>query len=103
MTVLLFFWFMLLVALLIFVIGRRHDGGALTLAYFLGLSLIHVPGALVHVWPGWDLYGEEETVVGFQITLMGLAAFVTGGISARLYDKRNNQIQVPVVADGLND
>ena len=104
MTVLLFVWLALLIALLNLAIGRRHDGGALTLAYFLGLSLIHVPGAMVHVWPGSDLFGEEATDIGFQITLMGLAAFVTGAVWARHSGKRSTPIQsTPATAESLND
>ena len=45
-------WVALLVALVIFAIGRPGKGGALTLAYFLGLSLIHVPGVLPFLDPG---------------------------------------------------
>ena len=48
---LLFVWAALLVALVVFAIGRPGRGGALTLAYFLGLSLIHVPGVLPFLDP----------------------------------------------------
>lgn len=80
MTWLLLLWLGLLVALLALAVGRRHDGGALTLAYFLGLSLIHVPGGLPYLNPDWSLFGQEATEVGFEVTLIGLAAFVIGAI-----------------------
>ena len=103
MITLLVIWFMLLVALLALAIGRRRDGGALPLTYFLGLSLIHVPGALVYVLPGADLYGEEVTMTGFQITLVGLAAFVTGTIWSRVSRKQSMRIRsAPVPVESLN-
>ena len=44
---LLILWIGLLVALLAFAVGPPGRGGALTLAYFLDMSLIHVPGVFV--------------------------------------------------------
>ena len=46
MTDLLILWIGLLVALLALAVGPPGRGGALILAYFLDLSLIHVPGVL---------------------------------------------------------
>src|SRR5947207_43742 len=43
---LLIIWVGLLLALVVFAIGRAGGGGALTLTYFLGLSLIHLRGVL---------------------------------------------------------
>ena len=43
---LLIIWLALIVVLLGLAIGRPREGGALAVAYFFGLSLIHVPGAL---------------------------------------------------------
>ena len=47
MIELLILWIGLLVALLAFAVGPPGRGGALTLAYFLDMSLIHVPGVFV--------------------------------------------------------
>jgi hypothetical protein len=102
MTALLFLWLALLIALVGLAIGRSRDG-ALTLCYFLSLSLIHVPGALVYTAPGSDLFGEEPTEVGFQITLAGLAAFIIGAIWARNTGKLDAGIgPMPVSAGDLN-
>jgi hypothetical protein len=79
---------MLLLALLVFAIGRPGKGGALTLAYFLGLSLIHVPGVLPFVISSFDLADGEATELGFEITLLGMAAFVVGAVLARRVDRR---------------
>jgi hypothetical protein len=89
MITLLLVWFALLVALLIFAIGRPREGGALTLAYFLGMSLIHVPGVLSHLDTNATFGPSAITRLGFEMTLMGMAAFVLGAIVARLIDKRD--------------
>ena len=75
-------WVALLFALVIFAIGRPGRGGALTLAYFLGLSLIHLPGVLPFLTPGSGLDDFDETQLGFQLTLLGMAAFVAGAVLA---------------------
>jgi hypothetical protein len=80
---LLFVWAGLLIALVRFAIGRPGRGGALTLAYFLGLSLIHVPGVLPFLEPGSGLAGWDETQIGFEMTIFGMAAFVAGAVLAR--------------------
>ena len=79
---LLVIWVVLLAALVLFAIGRPGRGGALTLAYFLGLSLIHVPGVLPFLTPGSGLDDFDETRLGFQLTLLGMAAFVAGAVLA---------------------
>jgi hypothetical protein len=89
---LLLVWVALLVALVAFAIGRPGEGGALTLAYFLGLSLIHVPGVLPFLAPDSGLPDFDETRLGFHLTVLGMAAFVGGGVLARWIDGR------PVVA-----
>jgi hypothetical protein len=80
---LLLVWSALLMALTAFAIGRRGKGGALALAYFLGLSLIHVPGVLPFLGLGTNLSDREETCFGFEMTILGTAAFVAGAILAR--------------------
>jgi hypothetical protein len=78
-----FVWASLLVALLVFAVGRPGKGGALTIAYFLGLSLIHVPGLLPFIGSGPGLFDRAETRIGFELTLVGMAAFVVGAVLAR--------------------
>jgi hypothetical protein len=85
---LIFIWVGLLIALVIFAIGRPGRGGALTLAYFLGLSLIHVPGVLPFLDSGSGLVDENETSLGFDTTILGMAAFVAGAVLANRIDRR---------------
>src|SRR5262245_10019441 len=58
--------------------GRRASAG-LPLAYLLGLSLIHVPGAILYL----DAAEGNVTKVGFEQTTIGLVAFLVGVIIAR--------------------
>ena len=72
----------------------------MTLAYFLGLSLFHVPGVLPFLGSepsgllilgtsaGSGLDAQEETQIGFEVTILGLAAFVVGAFIARQIDRR---------------
>src|ERR1700738_3530095 len=85
---LLLLWIVLFVALVVFAIGRPREGGALTLAYFLGLSLIHVPAALIYVNPTSFLPYPDETELGFEMTIVSLAAYVVGASLMRLIDRR---------------
>lgn len=61
----------------------RHVG-ALSVAYFLTLSLNHVPGVLANVGlaPSDPMY--QQTFQGFGATLLGLTAFCVGTLIARL-------------------
>jgi hypothetical protein len=85
---LLVIWAALLVALIVFAIGRPGKGGALTLAYFLSMSLIHVPGVLPFLGSDSGLTDWDETQRGFETTILGMAAFVPGAILARRTDRR---------------
>jgi hypothetical protein len=76
-------WAGLLLALVVFAIGRPGRGGVLTIAYFLGLSLMHVPGVLPVLDPESGLADGEETQLGFEMTVLGMAAFVAGAVLAR--------------------
>ena len=94
--ILLVTWVALLVGLIAFAIGRPREGGALTLSYFLGLSLIHVPGALAFLagasfTSSYGLSNSMATEAGFKMTVIGLAAFVAGAILARGIDRRRIQ------------
>jgi hypothetical protein len=89
MLVLLLGWALLLVGLAAFAIGRPGEGGALTLTYFLGLSLIHVPGVLPFLSSDSGLIDGEETQIGFEMTILGMTAFVSGAVLARrIYRRR---------------
>ena len=72
----------MLAALVAFAIGRPGKGGALTLTYFLGLSLLHVPGVLPLLVSDTGLIDGGETQIGFEMTILGMAAFVLGAILA---------------------
>lgn len=85
MTTLLLIWLGLLFALVTFAIGKPGTTGALTLSYFLTLSLIHVPGAALFITPNPYLSDARETEDGFIITVIGLSAFVAGAAFARFY------------------
>ena len=52
--------------------------GTLVLSYFVGLSLIHVPGAVNFLGDQMRFVGELETRRGFEVTLYGLGAFLLG-------------------------
>jgi hypothetical protein len=85
---LLIIWGALLMALVIFAVRRPGEGGALTLAYFLGLSLVHVPGMLPLLDPVSGLADWDETQLGFEMTILGMAAFVAGAVLARWTNRR---------------
>ena len=61
----------------------RRGPGTLLLAYFFGLSLIHVPGAINHLGV-IDPAGGSETRLGFAVTLLGVAAMLAGVSGYRL-------------------
>ncbi|HJU16531.1 MAG TPA: hypothetical protein VJ770_08665 [Stellaceae bacterium] len=88
MLYLIAIWAALLVALVVFATGRPGKGGALTLAYFLGLSLIYVPGVLPFLGSGVGLSDRDQTQLGFEMTILGMAAFVAGAVLARCIDRR---------------
>lgn len=86
MADLLLIWLLLLAALTWLAVTRRQPGGALTLAYFLGLSIIHVPGVLAYIGPISLFIGRAPaTRIGFELTLMGMATFVGGAIVGRQF------------------
>jgi hypothetical protein len=82
MLALLTIWAALIVTLIVFAIGRPGQGGALTLAYFLGLSLIHLPGVLPFLGAASNLDDGQATLVGLELTVLGMACFVAGAIAA---------------------
>lgn len=84
MTTLLIIWGFLAVGFMMIGQGERLASAGLPLAYFLELSLIHVPGAIVYAGnPAWQpLY--VLTYNGFQQTVIGMAAFFVAVVIARL-------------------
>jgi hypothetical protein len=100
---LLIVWIGLLVALLALAVGPPGRGGALVLAYFLDLSLIHVPGVLAFLGidPGTADIGD--TRLGFGMTLAGMAAFVAGAACVRFIGGAPPQAmrQTPETAAGF--
>jgi hypothetical protein len=77
MTELVLAWLGLL-AICLWLTTRRQGVGVLLLAYFLALSLIHVPGAIDFLGPAPGLTSGEETQIGFRATVIGFAALLLG-------------------------
>jgi hypothetical protein len=88
----LLIWVALLVGLVFLVMDKRRRAGALTLTYFLALSLGHVPGLLAYLDP--DLLSDSEpTKVGFNVTLIGMTAFIAGATAARILPQRTTSLK----------
>lgn len=80
---LLLVWAAIGVAIMLVGLGQHRYSAGMPLAYFLGLSLIHAPGAAVHMhFPEWDV-DTRWTYLGFQQTVVGMAAFLVGVVAAR--------------------
>jgi hypothetical protein len=77
-------WGALVAGLIFLVLDKRRGVGALVLAYFMNLSLGHVPGVLVYLYPNSLWVNVEATKIGFDVTLIGMAAFIAGAIAARM-------------------
>src|SRR5262249_6097946 len=83
MLLLLLTWASIGIALAWLVAQKGRDSAGLPLAYFLGLSLIHVPGALLYLDSDDVGFMASATRVGFEQTIIGMAAFLVGVIIAR--------------------
>jgi hypothetical protein len=80
---LLLSWLVLAVAMMLIGLDGRRRTAGMPLAYFLGLSLIHVPGAAVYLdFPMWDVLARR-TQTGFEQTVIGMAVFLAGVMLAR--------------------
>jgi hypothetical protein len=78
MLILFSIWLAVGVAL-VWITSQKEPGSAgLPLAYFVGVSLIHAPGAVLHL-DGEDLI----TTDGFEQTVIGMVAFLVGVTIAR--------------------
>jgi hypothetical protein len=88
----LLIWGALLLGLVFLVVERKS--GALTLAYFLLLSLGHIPGVLAYLDQSFFLYSAEATKVGLEMTLIGMTAFFVGAVTARILPQRTTSVKV---------
>jgi hypothetical protein len=82
MLILLSIW--LAVGIALMSIGKRQPSAGLPLAYFLGLSLAHAPGAMLYL--GSEEGGSAAAVMtqaGFEETVIGLVAFLFAVVVAR--------------------
>ena len=85
LLILLLIWLLTGTALMALVVQRRLGSAGLPLAYFLGLTLNHVPGVLLY------LDGEElnsaavVTRIGFEQTIIGMVFFLIGVVIARYF------------------
>jgi hypothetical protein len=77
MLILLSIW--LAVGIGLIVCQGRGGSAGVPLAYFLGLSLIHVPGAIIYL----DAEEGNATRIGFEQTTIGIVAFLVGVIISR--------------------
>lgn len=84
MSILLWLWLVLFATLMGVIIRSGTRGGVFLLTYFVGLSLIHVPGALIYLGSAPNLVESEETLVGFEATLVGLTALLLGAWVGRM-------------------
>lgn len=66
-----------------FVLVSRRSSAGIPLAYFLGLSLIHVPGAMLQLNVTDVSLDALATQVGFEQTVIGMVAFLCAVIIAR--------------------
>jgi hypothetical protein len=79
MPTLLLVWLAVGISLVWLVSQKRRGSAGLPLAYFLGLSLIHVPSAFLYL----DADETNYTRIGFEQTIIGMVAFLGGVMIAR--------------------
>ena len=89
----LLIWGALLLGLVFLAVDKRRKTGALTLAYFLILSLGHIPGALAYLDQGFSVYSREATKAGLDMTLIGMTAFFVGAVAARILPQRTANVK----------
>jgi hypothetical protein len=82
---LLLIWAALGIAFMLIGIREGSHSAGLPFAYFLGLSLIHAPGAAAYIhFPAWDALADR-TYVGFELTLLGMAVFLAAVLAVRFF------------------
>ena len=97
MLTLLAIWLAVCIALMLIGYGGRLHSAGMPLAYFLGLSLIHTPGAAVYInFPKWDELAVR-TEAGFAETVVGMVAFLIGVMIARFAAAHKSGSQLPKV------
>src|SRR5262245_56752949 len=79
MPTLLLIWLAVGISLVWLASHKQRGSAGLPLAYFFGLSLIHVPGALLYL----DADETNYTRIGFEQTVIGMVAFLCGVMIAR--------------------
>jgi hypothetical protein len=83
MLILLCVWLATGIGLVWIVTQRRGGSAGLPLTYFITLSLLHVPGAMLYLGPE-DLNSTAiMTMMGFEQTVIGMVAFLVGVTIAR--------------------
>ena len=83
MLILLLVWCVIGIALMALTIEKRLGSAGLPLAYFLALSLSHVPGTLLYI-DGEELNTSAViTRIGTEQTLIGMACFLFGVVIAK--------------------
>ena len=82
----LLLWLILFGILLALLMRDRQRAGALSLSYFVALSLIHVPGGLAYLSAPW---ASEDTLRGLEVSVIGVAAYVAGVALAQLRSNRH--------------
>jgi hypothetical protein len=96
MTNLILIWVAIATGLA-WIVSQRPGSAGLPLAYFIGLSLIHVPGALTYLLAD-DIHSLYDwTKIGFEQTIFGLIAFLIGVTIARyaFFPGAVTQVRVP--------
>jgi hypothetical protein len=91
---LIWLWLLLLSVLMGLLIRRGARGGVFLLTYFVGLSLIHVPGALIYLGSAANLVESAETLLGFQATLLGLSFLLLGAWVARMVPVKSQSFNI---------
>jgi hypothetical protein len=81
MVILLAIWLAVGIGLIL-TQGPRGSAG-LPLAYFLGLSMIHVPGAMLYLDNNEMSSMADLTKAGFEQTVIGMTAFLAGVLIAK--------------------
>ena len=82
-----------LVAIVLIWSQRRWGGGStgIPVAYFLGLALIHVPGASLYLDPSYAFYDPDIIETGFAMSTLGVVGFAVGvllgGTRSRLFGR----------------
>ena len=85
LLILLLIWLVTGAALVALAVQRQLGSAGLPLAYFLGLTINHVPGVLLYL-DGEELNsGAVVTRIGFEQTVIGMVAFLIGVAIARYF------------------